>query len=169
MYTYAPNQLEEVYDMRNDSCCTGVKMESVHRKSSSVRRRGSNRLDTISFSRKVGLPSEKVQPCGLNSFISVCLHLLLIYKFNGDCKLLPSCLPFPESHSREEWYSNCHTFFVWTCSRSPKDYTSEGRKSQLPISLWYFCFLSLLCLKPSPWTCSRDWCHHALSFTMIST
>lgn len=59
MYTYAPNQLEEVYDMRNDSCCTGVKMESVHRKSSSVRRRGSNRLDTISFSRKVGLPSEK--------------------------------------------------------------------------------------------------------------
>ncbi|XP_060183538.1 uncharacterized protein LOC132613514 [Lycium barbarum] len=59
MYTYAPNQLEEVYDMRNDGCCTGVKMESVHRKSSSVRGRGSSKLDTISFSRKVGLPSEK--------------------------------------------------------------------------------------------------------------
>ncbi|KAJ8543658.1 hypothetical protein K7X08_025276 [Anisodus acutangulus] len=59
MYTYAPNQLEEVYDMRNDGCCTGIKMESVHRKSSSVRGRGSSRFDTISFSRKVGLPSEK--------------------------------------------------------------------------------------------------------------
>ncbi|XP_019259501.1 PREDICTED: uncharacterized protein LOC109237633 isoform X2 [Nicotiana attenuata] len=59
MYTYAPNQLEEVYGMRNDGCCTGVKMESLNRKSSSVRGRGSSRLDTISFSRKVSLPSEK--------------------------------------------------------------------------------------------------------------
>nr|XP_016464469.1 PREDICTED: uncharacterized protein LOC107787415 isoform X3 [Nicotiana tabacum] len=59
MYTYAPNQLEEVYDMRNDGCCTGVKMESLNRKSSSVKGRGSSRLDTISFSRKVSLPSEK--------------------------------------------------------------------------------------------------------------
>lgn len=84
MYTYAPNQLEEEYDMRNDGCCTGVKMESLQKKSSSVRGKGSSRLDTISFSRKVGLPSEKVQPCGINSFISVCLHLLLIYKFHGD-------------------------------------------------------------------------------------
>lgn len=59
MYTYAPNQLEEEYDMRNDGCCTGVKMESLQKKSSSVRGKGSSRLDTISFSRKVGLPSEK--------------------------------------------------------------------------------------------------------------
>ncbi|WMV25941.1 hypothetical protein MTR67_019326 [Solanum verrucosum] len=59
MYTYAPNQLEEEYDMRNDGCCTGVKMESLQRKSSSVRGKGSSRLDTISFSRRVGLPSEK--------------------------------------------------------------------------------------------------------------
>ncbi|KAM3359583.1 putative protein isoform X1 [Capsicum galapagoense] len=59
MYTYAPNQLEEESDMRNDGCCTGVKMESLHRKNSSVRGRGSSRLDTISFSKKVGLPREK--------------------------------------------------------------------------------------------------------------
>ncbi|KAK4721763.1 hypothetical protein R3W88_011996 [Solanum pinnatisectum] len=59
MYTYAPNQLEEEYDVRNDGCCTGVKMESLQRKSSSVRGKGSSRLDTISFSRRVGLPSEK--------------------------------------------------------------------------------------------------------------
>ncbi|CAN4106374.1 unnamed protein product [Withania somnifera] len=61
MYTYAPNQLEEEYGMRNDGCCTGVKMESLHRKNSSVRGRGSRRLDTISFSRTVGLPSDKFQ------------------------------------------------------------------------------------------------------------
>lgn len=59
MYTYAPNQLEEEYDMRNDGCCTGIKMDSLHRKSSSIRGRGNRRLDTISFSRKVGLRSEK--------------------------------------------------------------------------------------------------------------
>ncbi|KAF3668530.1 hypothetical protein FXO37_09503 [Capsicum annuum] len=102
MYTYAPNQLEEESDMRNDGCCTGVKMESLHRKNSSVRGRGSSRLDTISFSKRVGLPREKVQPCGLNSISVVGLHLLLLYKFHGDCKLLKSCLPFPESHCNED-------------------------------------------------------------------
>lgn len=127
MYTYAPNQLEEVYDMRNDGCCTGVKMESLNRKSSSVKGRGSSRLDTISFSRKVSLPSEKVKLCCLNFFISVWLFTNVI----GDHKLLKSYFPFPESHFRADWYSKCHAFFAWICSRSPKEYTSEGRKSQL--------------------------------------
>lgn len=144
MYTYAPNQLEEESDMRNDGCCTGVKMESLHRKNSSVRGRGSSRLDTISFSKRVGLPREKVQPCGLNSISVVGLHLLLLYKFHGDCKLLKSCLPFPESHCNEDWYAKCHMFFAWTCSRSPKGYTSGGRWSQLPILSDIFCFLGLL-------------------------
>nr|GMC52067.1 Phosvitin like [Ipomoea batatas] len=60
MYTWAPSALEDKFNnVRDDGCCTGAALESLHKKGSLHKQKEQMRLDTISFSRKVSLPDNK--------------------------------------------------------------------------------------------------------------
>lgn len=60
MYTWGPSSLEDKFNNVRDGCCTGVALESLHKTGSLHKQKEQKRLDTISFSRKVSLPGNKV-------------------------------------------------------------------------------------------------------------
>lgn len=61
-YTWNCSSLDDHYkSIDTDVCCTGMKMNSSHKETLSHKQRLPIKLDTISFNRKVTLPSEKVQ------------------------------------------------------------------------------------------------------------
>lgn len=60
-YTWDCSAIDDEYKSINtDVCCTGLKMESFHKEGSSPKQRLPIKMDTISFNRKVTLPSGKV-------------------------------------------------------------------------------------------------------------
>ncbi|XP_019152650.1 PREDICTED: uncharacterized protein LOC109149371 isoform X2 [Ipomoea nil] len=60
MYTWGPSALEDKFNnVRDDGCCTGAALESLHKKGSLHKQKEQRRLDTISFSTKVSLPDNK--------------------------------------------------------------------------------------------------------------
>ncbi|KAL7215564.1 hypothetical protein ACSBR1_027674 [Camellia fascicularis] len=61
MYTWGCNTLDDSYNnIREGTCCSSFMVESLHKNGSSVKHRQHNKMDTISFNRKINFPSEKV-------------------------------------------------------------------------------------------------------------
>ncbi|KAL3523339.1 hypothetical protein ACH5RR_016173 [Cinchona calisaya] len=60
MYTWGPSSLDDNHtNVRNEACCSGIGIESLHKSSSSHKLRQRKDLEMLSFSRNVNLPSEK--------------------------------------------------------------------------------------------------------------
>ncbi|GMP67997.1 hypothetical protein CsSME_00027773 [Camellia sinensis var. sinensis] len=61
MYTWGCNTLDDSYNnIREGTCCSSFMVESLHKNGSSVKHRQHNKMDTISFNRKINFPCEKV-------------------------------------------------------------------------------------------------------------
>ncbi|KAA8538913.1 hypothetical protein F0562_025605 [Nyssa sinensis] len=60
MYTWGRGTLDDDYNnVSKEACCPGGMIESFRKNGSSCKRRQQNRMDSLSFNRKVNLPSEK--------------------------------------------------------------------------------------------------------------
>ncbi|KAA8533439.1 hypothetical protein F0562_031127 [Nyssa sinensis] len=60
MYTWGCSTLDDDYNnVGKEACCTGVMIESFHKKGSLRKQSQQNRMDSICFNKKVNLPSEK--------------------------------------------------------------------------------------------------------------
>ncbi|THG06098.1 hypothetical protein TEA_008922 [Camellia sinensis var. sinensis] len=61
MYTWGCNTLDDSYNnIREGTCCSSFMVESLHKNGSSVKHRQHNKMDTISFNRKINFPCEKI-------------------------------------------------------------------------------------------------------------
>ncbi|PIN03402.1 hypothetical protein CDL12_24077 [Handroanthus impetiginosus] len=60
MYTWGSSLLDDNYrNETNEACCAGVMRKTLHQRGSSHKQKLPNRMDAVSFSRKVNLPNEK--------------------------------------------------------------------------------------------------------------
>ena len=62
MYTWGSKILDDNYNnVQKGTCCGMLMVQSLPKNGSSLKQRQQNRMDTISFNKKVNVPSEKVR------------------------------------------------------------------------------------------------------------
>ncbi|KAI3474340.1 hypothetical protein Pfo_029169 [Paulownia fortunei] len=59
-YTWGSSLLDDIYGREiHEACCAGVMLKPLHQRGSSLKQRLPNRMDAVSFSKKLNLPNEK--------------------------------------------------------------------------------------------------------------